>query len=115
RNPIRVALSIIAIDNSSGKPRPLGVAPAAAFGESSVFSDAVSRAGRPRIARIATAAHSPTMPITVTAARHGISVNSQAVAAGNAILPRSPEKLYPASAWRDRAPENACDTRCAPI
>ena len=31
----------------------------------------------------------------------------QAVAAGNAIFPRSPEKLYLASAWRERRPSAA--------
>ena len=93
RNPIRVALSIIAIESSSGKPCPSG---AAGWFAASALSDApgtAARPVRPRAARIAAAPANAATPSTTVALRHGISIKSPAVAAGNAILPRSPEKL----------------------
>ena len=90
---MRVALSIIAIDSSSGKPRPLCAATALSVAVADFATATGTPAAIPRRQRITAAVARPTMPIVAVAARHGISVRSQAVAAGNAILPRSPEKL----------------------
>ena len=58
RNPIRVALSIIAIDSSSGNPRPLAAGCPVAAVFSAAATGRLSRPGRPRTLRITAAAAS---------------------------------------------------------
>jgi hypothetical protein len=86
RNPMRAALSVVAIASSSEKPRPIG-AHGATRGLRPASRIFATRPGKPRTARIATAAASPPTLIVAVAARHGIKINSQAVIAGSAILP----------------------------
>ena len=95
RKPMRVPLSNTPIASSSGNAPRRRVEAGAATSPEAAFSAPRSEVGalRGRTTRIAAAAQRPATPMMPTELRQGSTTISQAVAAGIAILPRSPAKL----------------------
>ena len=90
RNAIRVALSIMPIDNRIGNP----ACPARNTrvpDRSGLCAADVTSCGSDM--NTAAAAAMPTAPSTTTLERHGSHSISSVAAAGNSIFPTSPEKL----------------------